>query len=559
MDRPPQPRAAMCRYLLTWPLFACLLLPVARARASTPQEDEALLKEAKVPTDADTLVEFFRKRILPDNDAGKVKGLITRLGDDRFRIREKASADLIAMGPGILKALRENVQNSDYEIAYRVKEALDVVERTSTVSLLSAAARLLGHKKHPDAAKVLLDFAPVAESDEVIDAIRTALADVAVKNDKPEPALVAALSDKQALRRSLAADALIRTKGLDNAAARKLMKDTDPLVRLRAALALIDGNDKEAVPALIDLLPTIKLQQAWVAEDILCRLAGEKTPADISMTEDEASRKTARTAWEKWWKDNEGTVDLKKLKELPPYLGFTVIAYQDNFGQGRIQEQDKAGKMTWEFQGLTFPVTDVQILGNDRVLISELNAGRVSIRNKKGEITWQKQVQQPVACQRLVNGNTVVSTRNTLVEYNAEGKEVFTYNRPRWDIMSARKHRNGEYLLMTQTGLIRVNAQGKEVGSIPVARNFSYGTFDILPNGNVLLPLTRQNKVVEYKLDGTEVWSVTSNYPTSVQRLPNGNTLVTSMNYRTITEFDKAGKQVGQTTVQGNPWVAVRR
>src|SRR5262245_12688655 len=117
----PQPRAAMCRYLLTWPLFACLILPAARVRAGSPQEYEALLKEAKVATDGDTLAEFCRNRILPENDADKVKCLIVKLGDDRFRVREKASAQLIAMGPGILKALRENIQNSDYEIAYRVK------------------------------------------------------------------------------------------------------------------------------------------------------------------------------------------------------------------------------------------------------------------------------------------------------------------------------------------------------------------------------------------------------------------------------------------------------
>ena len=55
-------------------------------------------------------------------------------------------------------------------------------------------------------------------------------------------------------------------------------------------------------------------------------------------------RKTASAAWEKWWKENAASVELKKLKEAPPFLGLTVVAYQDNFGQGRIQETDKAGK-----------------------------------------------------------------------------------------------------------------------------------------------------------------------------------------------------------------------
>src|SRR3954447_25983439 len=110
----------MSRYIIPWLLFACLLLAPS-TRAGTPQEDEALLKEAKLATDAGSLVEFFRKRVLPDNDSGKVKDLIKKLGDDRFAVREKASSELISLGPGILKPLRENVGNPDYEIAYRVK------------------------------------------------------------------------------------------------------------------------------------------------------------------------------------------------------------------------------------------------------------------------------------------------------------------------------------------------------------------------------------------------------------------------------------------------------
>jgi hypothetical protein len=540
-------------------VLACLILPLPGLSAGTPEEDETALKEAKVPADAASLVEFFRKRVLPENDTDKVKELINKLGSEAFLVRERASARLVALGPGVAKALRDATNNSDPEIVSRAKEALEIVERTSTIPLLSAAARMLGHRKPAEAAKVLLDYAPVSDSDEVVDAIREALAQVASRDGKPEPALVSALTDKLPLRRSLAADALIRTGNLDVASGRKVLADADPVVRLRAALALVERNEKIAVPVLVKLLPEVKLQQAWLAEDILCRLAGEKAP-NVSLGDDEASRKTASDAWEKWWKESEATTDLKKLKEDPPYLGFTVIAYQDNNGQGKIIEQDKAGKTRWEFnQNLVFPVTDVQVLGNERVLISELNSQRVSERNKKGEIIWQKQIQQPVACQRLVNGNTVIATNNAIMEYTAAGKEVFNYQRGRWDILSARKHRNGEYILLTRMELVRVNAQGKETGKWAIGRNYSYGTFDVLANGNVLLPLTRNNKVVEYKLDGTEVWSATVNWPTSVQRLPNGNTLVTSMNSRSITEFDKAGKQVGVTAIQGSPWVAVRR
>src|SRR5262249_4293602 len=273
----PSGGPAMRRFLTLGLLFAGLFAPVPVV-AGPPEEDEATLREAKLPTDADSLVSFFKKRILPENDVGKVKALITQLGDARFAARQHASELLINMGPGIAKTLRDAKNSSDPEVAFRVKEALDVVERTSTEPLLSAAARLLGHKKHPEATKVLLDYAPIAEREEVVDAIRQALLSVARKDGKPEPALVAALEDKGALKRSLAAETLIRTDGLDAAVARKLLAADDPLVRLRTALALVEKNDKEAVPTLIAVLPGVKLQQAWLAEDILCRLAGDKAP-----------------------------------------------------------------------------------------------------------------------------------------------------------------------------------------------------------------------------------------------------------------------------------------
>src|SRR5205085_10237907 len=141
-----------------------------------------------------------------------------KLGSETFLVRERASARLVALGPGVAKALRDATSNGDPEVVYRAKDALEIVERTSTIPLLSAAARMLGHRKAPETAKVLLDYAPVSDSDDVVDAIREALVQVASRDGKPEPALVDALSDKLPLRRSLAADALIRTSNLDLAA-----------------------------------------------------------------------------------------------------------------------------------------------------------------------------------------------------------------------------------------------------------------------------------------------------------------------------------------------------
>jgi hypothetical protein len=538
-------------------------LAVPAVPAGQPEEDEAALKEAKLSTTTADLLEFFRKRILPETDQGRVRALIGKLNDDAFAVRQEASEALINLGPGIIPLLREAIRSPNPEVACRARECLAVAEKTSTPELLSAAVRLLGHRKPPEAAKVLLDFAPFADEG-VNDALRAALHSLALRDGKPDPALLAAREDKQPVRRALAVEALVQVKALKGDAAHKVLKDASPLVRLRTALALVEQSDAAAVPALIDVLPDVSLGQAWLAEDVLCRLAGDKTP-QVALGEDAASRRTARAAWERWWKSEGARVNLAKLKEKAPHLGLTLISYQDNRGIGQIMELSREGKKRWSFAGMSSPV-DFQVVGENRFLVAEMNAQRVTLRDREGKVLWQKQVQQPLACQRLANGNTFIASPNGVFEYDAQGKQVFAYNRNRWDIMGARKHRNGEYILLTRNQLVRINRKGEEVKSVAMGRNYQYCSFEVLPNGNLLLPIYRSivggragGKVVEVTLDGKEVWSAPALYPTSARRLPNGNVVVASMNYRKVVELDRTGKEVKSTPVDGQPWCVLSR
>ena len=47
---------------------------------------------------------------------------------------------------------------------------------------------------------------------------------------------------------------------------------------------------------------------------------------------------------------------------------------------------------------------------------------------------------------------------------------------------------------------------------------------ECLPNGHILL--TQSSAVTEFELDGSQVWTFECKSPTSVRRLPTGNTLV---------------------------------
>src|SRR5205807_1582935 len=97
--------------------------------------------------------------------------------------------------------------------------------KLQTDTLLSAAVRLMAQRKPPEASKLLLDFAPSAGHVEVLEVIRDVLPQLAVRDGKPDPALKAALTDKEGLRRALAVEALIRAKQLHGEAAHKFLAD----------------------------------------------------------------------------------------------------------------------------------------------------------------------------------------------------------------------------------------------------------------------------------------------------------------------------------------------
>src|SRR5207245_2486374 len=105
------------------------------------------------------------------------------------------------------------------------------------------------------------------------------LAAVAVKDGKPEAALADAVTDKMALKRGLAGGALVRAGQADAVpAVKKLLEDADKPVRLRIGLAYVDKKDKSTIPGLIDLLAEMPREQSQPIEELMARIALEKSP-----------------------------------------------------------------------------------------------------------------------------------------------------------------------------------------------------------------------------------------------------------------------------------------
>src|SRR5262249_32252608 len=147
--------------------------------------------------------------------------------------------------------------------------------------------------------------------------------------------------------------------------------------------------------------------------------------------------------------------------------------------------------------------------------------------------------------ERLRNGDTFIVAQNLLLQVNRAKREVLRIDRNQHDVRTARRLPNGKIVLITSRNqYILLDRTGKEVETTNPQARYYYQN-EILDNGNVIVPLGWNNKVVEYDPNGKEVWSITSEQPLHTVRLPNKNVLVSSQNWPyKFLEHDKTGKKI---------------
>lgn len=158
--------------------------------------------------------------------------------------------------------------------------------------------------------------------------------------------------------------------------------------------------------------------------------------------------------------------------------------------------------------------------------------------------------------QRLSNGNTLIAELGKepkLLEITTDGTVAVTVNlKPETDnahmqTRMARKLSNGNYLVphLLAFNVKEYNSQGEVIRVLKTdleslggraAENWPF-TAIRLENGNTLVNLTHGNKTVEFDEAGNVVWRISNadfpdlkpfDDPCGGQRLPNGNTVITS-------------------------------
>ena len=216
-----------------------------------------------------------------------------------------------------------------------------------------------------------------------------------------------------------------------------------------------------------------------------------------------------------------------------------------DYSGGKVFVVNADGKVEWEYS--TGSCNDVWALPNGNLLFNT-GHGVKEVTRQKAVVFSYESPSEIYACQRLPNGNTFVGECNAgrLLELAPDGKLVkeirllpagkdggHVYMR------NARQLANGNYLV-THYGeqVVReYDSEGRKVRDIPAPGGPHSAVR--LPNGNTLIAcgdMSGAQHVVEVDKEGQTVWEVKADelpgihlkFMTGLQRLPNGNTVMSN-------------------------------
>jgi hypothetical protein len=518
------------------------------------KDDTQTLSEMKLDAkDPVGLIGYFKSRTLDDAQMAKVKGIIRRMGDESFEERMKASEEAAAFGLGAVGPLRNAAAGDpDPEIAFRSYETLKSIEKVPQAAVASAAARALAASKHPEAVAALLAFLPGADNAAVEDDLRLAIKELAVVDGKVDASIAKALQDPQAVRRSAAAVALIeyaianpaKNAEIEPLIAPVLNKESDSDAKFRMAFPLAtQAKLPAAFAALAECLPGFgdARGRIWQIEDVLVQLAGANPPP-IRIGAEKPALEKARDEWIAFLNAKLKPENYKAFNYKPRTNGHLQMLWTDNnWNGGRIVELGADMRQRWRVANIMAPA-DFRVLPNGNIELLEFNYNRFREIDRKGTQVKSRQINEGQArcLQHLPNGNILLACNHAVIEYDAKWTKVNSFTRVNnQDILAAGKYENGPIWVLVQNppSLIRLDDQWKEAPDPIKVNNPHYQPkMEFLPGDRVLI--TEQNRIVEIDLKtGKEVWNYACNTPHSMQRLPNGNTLVCDGGDRSIREI----------------------
>jgi HEAT repeat protein len=404
-----------------------------------------------------------------------------------------------------------------------------------------ALIRLITLVRPANAIEIILAYIPSCNDDNIQDLLGECLGLYLNDQNTPPPALIAASTSSIEEIRTFAGRVLAQSP---NEIAQKtcttLLSDSSVRVRFEVARESIKNQNKSAIPVLIEMMTKVPAEKAEAIDQTLRAIAKDKSP------ESKNDSKVDAVAWNTWWQ-KEGTqlVLTPGLKNQEALKNFLVVeSFNQEKKSGRVFLITPSGKTLWEIANLSNP-TDALLLPNNKILITEQGANRITERDTKGNISWEKSATNPFLSQRLSNGNIFIASRNKIVEVGRNGNEIFSFSYPNETILAACKTRTNEYALLSYNGVfLKLDSKGNEVSKsrIPFPTNFGINGGAITQNDRVLVSIPTLNKIMEFNFSGQSTWESTITMPGIPTKLLNGNVVAPSLNGSKIVEIQMDGK-----------------
>lgn len=144
---------------------------------------------------------------------------------------------------------------------------------------------------------------------------------------------------------------------------------------------------------------------------------------------------------------------------------------------------------------------------------------------------------------QLTSGNILITDQSGIREFDAQKQEIWTFTGAGQGAAVARKLRNGNVLVAdpNTNSVLEIRPAGRTGGEIVWQIQDVQNPWDVqrLDNGNTLVTERYNNRVAEYDAKTRAVvWQAVAQYPMSAQRLENGNTLISTNN--AVFEVNKA-------------------
>lgn len=502
----------------------------------------AVLIEQNVAGTPAGAAELLRQ--LASETSTQLNQWVRDLESEDFFVREAAMRNLLRLPTIPREDWQRRVKIAGPESRWRLKRILERHESDSTQiyrAVLQMLARDVSALHDDDwlTAAVLLERSDLR--DDYVAFLRQHA------HSRLLPKFRAAAGDERLASRLAAAVVIGRSQeALDQPVLEKLLRDANDDVAFLTAQGAAQRGDHRALPVLIRLLDSERLEIRSESATWLCGLTGQEF--DFSPHAPAVERQATMARWREWLAGPGATAVIQPPQRMAVsgrgnLQGHTLIA---TGGLGKVSELDASGNVVWT---RSMQAWSAEKLPGGNVLLASHWESRVLEVDVQGNVVWQLRGVNAIRAKPLLNGRVLIADfgGQRVVEADRRGAVVWEHSTPD-QCFDAERLVSGNTIFACPNLVREVAPDGSSVRQWTIEGRIN--SLQVLPSGRLLTANYGQGRVVELDEQGHVTWEFKIARPSDAFRLPGGRTLITTAEQ--IIEIDLQGRQIRQISAAVN-------